>query len=50
MKEEPTYLGNCIGCIDAETYKKNKTIPILLVWMPALQETIECIDVMGIGT
>ena len=43
MKQEPTYLGDCIGCIDAETHKKDKTIPVLLVWVPALQETNECI-------
>ena len=50
MKKELTHLGDCIGCIDAETYKKDKTIPVLLVWMPALQETSKCINVMGIGT
>ena len=36
-KNRAADLGDCVGCIDAEAYKKDKAVPVLLVWMPALQ-------------
>lgn len=30
------YLGDGVGCIDTEAYKKYKAIPVFLVRMPAL--------------